>query len=129
MKKLFLFFVFLGTFFTACSPPVYYLEYRINNLTSEEVMVIATSIDFNGGLDTFFVSGSSCTTIFINEMTRNAKDGFANAGLDTILVSTFEIYKNDIRFNRAEKPIENWAIQDKRGTSYFTVDVKDEDFN
>ncbi len=128
MKKLLLFFFFAGSFFTACSPPIYYLEYRINNLTTEEVMVIATPIQFLSELDTFFVSPNSCSTIFIDEISRNAKDGFVNAGLDSIMATTFEIYQNEVRFNRDEKPIENWQIEDEKGRSYFTIDVKETDF-
>ena len=129
MKKFILPLFVLSIVFFACTPPTYYMEYRVNNLTSETVMIIATPNKFETNVDTFFVSSNSCTTIFIDETSRNAKDGFADANLDSIWVTSFEIFKNDIPYNGQEKEIENWGIQDTKGTSYFTISPIDDDFN
>ena len=104
------------------------MEYRVNNLTSETVMIIASPSSFETNLDTFFVSSNSCTTIFIDETSRSAKNGFADEALDSIWVNTFKIYKNEVPFNGQEKEIENWGIQDTKGTSYFTISPTDDDF-
>lgn len=129
MKKFILPLITLTVIFISCSLPTYYLEYQINNEATDEVMIIATTSTFEDtGVDTFFVSPNSCSTIFIDEIRRNTKDGFEKADIDTIWVNTFEIYKNGVRFNRAEKPIDNWNIKDKKGTSYFSILVNDDDF-